>query len=146
VDAVTSGPAGERQAAPRSRRVIRITTATLAALASALYVVVFLVQLPHLREPDNPAPVYAALAVVYATGAVLGWWDRRVLHWVGAAVQAVLLGLFFWILAELYGHGEESFILDMLWLAVAITALQVVLLVLLVRLALTARRSPREAS
>jgi len=141
---MTPGPAGGRRVAPRSRRVIRIVTAALAALAAALYVVVFLVQLPHLREPDNPAPVYVALAVVYATGAILGWRDRRVLHWVGAAVQAVLLALFFWILSELYGHGDESFILDMFWLAVAITALQVVLLVLLVRLALTAPRAPRE--
>jgi len=132
--------AGIGMASPR-RNTIRIVTGVLAAVVAALYVGVFFVQLPHLHEADNPAPAYVALAVVYATGAVLTWRDKRVLHWVGAAVQVILLGLFFWILAELYGHGDESFILDMRWLAIAITAIQVALLGLLAYLAVSAART-----
>lgn len=123
------------------RRSLRFLTAAVTAAVAALYVAVFLVQLPHLHELDNPAPVYAALAAVYAVGAVLvALRDQQALLWTGATVQVVLLTLFFWLLAGLYAHGEESFILDMLGLAIGINAAQVVLLGLLSYLAGSAPR------
>lgn len=125
------------------RGAIRVVTVTLAAAVAVLYIVVFFVQLPHLHEPDNPAPVYLVLALLYAAGAVLvALRDKPVVHWVGAAVQVILVGLFLWLLAGLYAHGEESFILDMAALAIAITAVQVVLLGLLIHLAMSDQGRP----
>lgn len=121
------------------RTTIRNVTAVLTFVVSALYVAVFFVQLPHIRETDNPAPAYLALAVGYAIAAILlARRDNRSVQWAGAGVQVVLLGLFFWILVGLYRHGDELFILNMLGLVVPIIAVQVVLLVLLSYLAATA--------
>jgi len=119
------------------RSTIRIMAVALAALAVALYVAVFFVQLPHIKEPDNPAPAYLFLAALYAVGAGLVWWDKRTLYLIGAAVQVILIGLFFWLLTELYGHGDQSFILDMVGLAAAVLVAQVVLLGLLAYLGAT---------
>lgn len=118
------------------RRTARIAAAVLTALVAGLYVGVFFVQLPHIHELDNPAPAYLLLAAVYAAGVVvLAVWDKPVLQGVGAIVQGVLIGLFCSLLALLYREGDESFILDMAALAIAITAGQVVLLALLAGLA-----------
>lgn len=125
------------------RRTVRWVAAALAAVLAVLYLVVFFVQLPHLHETDNPAPVYAALAVVYVIGAVLlVVRDASILQWIGVAVQGVLLALFFWLLSELYAHGDQGFILDMLALAVAINTGQVILAGLLAYLAWDARGHP----
>ncbi len=126
---------------PKQRRTLRLTGAALAAGAAALYVVVFFVQLPHLHETDNPAPAYIALALVYAAGAtLLAIRDDPLAQWAGAAVQAILIVAFFWLLALLYREGDQQFILDMAFLAVTITAIQFVLLGLLLRLAAGSRR------
>lgn len=141
---MTSGDVREVRSA---HWTVRIVAGALAAVAAALYVVVFFVQLPHMHETDNPAPAYLVLAALYAAGAVLiALRDVAVVHWVGAAVQVVLVGMFFWLLAGLYREGDESFILDMAALAIAITAIQVVLLGLLTYLAVSAPRTPTAAS
>lgn len=122
------------------RRGIRFLAGALAGAVAVLYAIVFFVQLPHLHETDNPAPLYAFLAVVYAVGAgLVVLRDAPLLHGVGAVLQLFLIAGFFWLLGELYRHGEESFILDMLGLAIAITAIQVVLLGLLTFLAVRLR-------
>jgi hypothetical protein len=137
---MTSGDVREVRSA---HRTVRIVAGALAAVAAALYVVVFFVQLPHMHETDNPAPAYLVLAALYAASAVLiALRDVAVVHWVGAAVQVVLVGMFFWLLAGLYREGDESFILDMAALAIAITAIQVVLLGLLTYLAISAPHQP----
>ena len=111
------------------RRRLRLGALLLTAAVAVLYVVVFLVQLPHMQEIDNPAPAYLALAALYVVGLVLQVVrDTRVTYWVGAAVQAVLIGAFAWLLMLLYSNGDESFIFDMAWLAIAINAAQVVLM------------------
>ncbi|MHA6512935.1 hypothetical protein [Tessaracoccus sp. Z1128] len=110
------------------RRRLRLAAAFLAGIIAVLYVTVFFIQLPHLREADNPAPLYAFLAVAYAVGAgLLVLRDNRLLHGVGAGIQVLVVGGFVWLFVELSRHGEESFVLDMLWLAVSINALQIVL-------------------
>lgn len=112
----------------------------LSALVAALYLVVFFVQLPHIREGDNPAPAYAALALVYAAVAAgLALRDTPAVQWIGAAIQVIVLVLFFWLLALLYREGDQQFILDMLGLAIVITALQFVLLGLLAYVAMIPR-------
>lgn len=126
-----------------TRRRLRLAAALVAAVVAALYVAVFFVQLPHIDELDNPAPVYLVLALVYAVGAaLLATIDKSVLHWLGAGVQAALIGLFLWLLVGLYANDEESFILDMAGLAIAVTACQVALLGLLPYLAVTTPRPP----
>lgn len=125
------------------RRTLRWVAAALAGVLSGLYLVVFFVQLPHLHETDNPAPVYAALAVVYVIGAVLlVVRDASILQWIGVAVQVVLVGLFFWLLLKLYENGDQGFILDMLALAVAINTGQMILAGVLAYLAWDARGHP----
>jgi hypothetical protein len=115
-------------ASPSRRRVRRAAELLTIAIA-ALYVAVFVVQLPHIHELDNPAPVYLGLAALYGVGAVLqAVRDTKVTYWIGAVVQAILIGLFAWLLAGMYAHDEESFILDMAGLAVAVNAAQLVLI------------------
>lgn len=53
------------------RRRLRTAVVVVAAMIAVLYLVVFFIQLPHMREPDNPAPVYVPLALAYVVGAVL---------------------------------------------------------------------------
>lgn len=126
-----------------THRKVRWAAAVVAAVVAGLYVAVFFVQLPHIDELDNPAPAYLVLAVVYAVGAaLLATTDKSVLHWLGAGVQAALIGLFLWLLQALYANDEESFILDMAALAIAVTACQVALLGLLSYLAVTTPRPP----
>jgi hypothetical protein len=114
---------------PVSRRWVRLAAVLVTTAVAALYVAVFLVQRPHMHETDNPAPMYLALAALYGLGAVLqAILDTRATYWVGAAVQVILIGLFAWLLKGMYAHGEESFILDMAGLAIAINTAQVVLI------------------
>lgn len=111
-----------------SRRWARRAALLLTIAVAALYVGVFFVQLPHIHEQDNPAPVYLALAALYGIGAVLqAVRDTRATYWIGAVVQVVLIGLFAWLLAGLYSHDEESFILDMAGLSIAVNAAQLAL-------------------
>ena len=130
----------ERPAGSPRRTLVRRIAIGLAAGVAALYVAVFFVQLPHMHETDNPAPAYIALALVYiAVAASVALRDVARVLWIGAAVQVILLGLFFWLHALPSEHGDEGFILDMLGLAIAITATQFVILGLLAYLARTSR-------
>jgi hypothetical protein len=112
---------------------LRLLTIVLLGAAAVLYAAVFAVQLPHLRETDNPAPVYAVLALVYLglaiTAALV---DTTRLIWALAAVQGIVLALFFWSVGMVYREGDEAFILDMRWLAISITLIQVILIGVLV--------------
>jgi len=113
---------------PGARGLLRIVTAALVAVVAVLYLAVFLVQLPHLHETDNPAPLYAFLAVVYLAGAVLvALRDTRPVLLLGLLVQALLLGGFTWLLVLLIREGDQGFLTDMLGLVIAVTAGQVVL-------------------
>ena len=81
-------------AAPR-RKALRRVAALLSEAVAALYLVVFFIQLPHMHETDNPAPVFVSLALVYVVGAVLlALRDLPWVHWSGAAVQVVIIGHF----------------------------------------------------
>lgn len=132
---------GDLQAPESTRRTIRTAAAVLTGLVAVLYVVVFFVQLPHIQETDNPAPAYLFLAALYVVGTLLlARRDSATLQWVGAAVQVVLVALFFGLLALLYREGDESFVLDMAPLAIAVTGAQVVLLGLVAYLAATGHR------
>jgi hypothetical protein len=117
-------------------RAAHIVTIVLLVAIAVLYIRVFSVQLPHLQEPDNPAPVYGFLALVYVVGAtVYALRDTARVAWVLAALQVVVVSLFAWSVWLLYGHGDEAYILDMQGLAAAVTSTQlVVLALLLVRL------------
>jgi hypothetical protein len=128
-----------------SRRWVRRAAQLLTIAVAALYVAVFFVQLPHIHELDNPAPVYLALAALYGIGAVLqAVRDTRATYWIGAVVQAVLIGLFAWLLAGMYAHDEESFILDMAGLAIAVNAAQLALIGLFTWLATHTPPHPAE--
>jgi hypothetical protein len=128
-----------------ARQRVRIGAAVLSGVVAALYVGVFFVQLPHIHELDNPAPIYLFLAALYAVGAlVVALTDKAALHWLGAALQAVLIALFVWLLRGLYAHGEESFITDMAGLAIAVNVCQVALLGVLAYLGITASPSVSE--
>lgn len=123
---------------------MRYVAAGLAAGIAALYVGLFLVLLPHLHETDNPAPVFLALAVLYAVGVVLtGWRHSRLLDLVGVGVQVFLVAGYGWILVRSAQEGGDSFFWDTLAFAVVIVAAQVVLGALLVALA-RSRDSSRE--
>lgn len=122
-------------------RAVHIITVVLLLAIAVLYIGVFAVQLPHLHELDNPAPVYGVLALVYVVGAtVYALRDTARVAWALAGLQAVVLSLFAWSVWLLYREGDEQFILDMQGLATAITVGQVVVLVLL------AARAGRRAS
>lgn len=122
------------------RRRLRTAVVVVAAMIAVLYLVVFFIQLPHMREPDNPAPVYVPLALAYVVGAVLvAVRDRAWVQWTGAAVQVILIALLVWIVVGSATHEGVVFFLDMLWLVVTITAAQVFLIVALVALARGAR-------
>ena len=111
---------------------LRTLTVVLLAAVAVLYAVVFAVQLPHLSEPDNPAPIYAVLALGYlALAVVAARVDTLRLIWVLLGIQVLLVALFGWSVGMLYSEGDEAFILDMQWLAVAVTLVQVVLIGLL---------------
>lgn len=111
---------------------LRTVTVVLLAAVAVLYAVVFAVQLPHLTEPDNPAPIYAVLALGYLALAVIAARvDTLRLIWVLLGIQVLLVALFGWSVGMLYSEGDEAFILDMRWLAVAVTLVQVVLIGLL---------------
>ena len=114
---------------PGTRGLLRILTTALVAVVAALYLAVFPVQVPHLHETDNPAPLYAFLAVVYLAGAVLvALRDTRPVLLLGLIAQALLLGGFTWLLVLLIREGDQAFLTDMLGLVIAVTAGQVVLL------------------
>jgi hypothetical protein len=108
---------------------LRTLTVVLLGAVTVLYAVVFAVQLPHLSEPDNPAPLYAVLSLAYlgltVTAARV---DTTRLIWALAAVQVVMVALFGWSVGMLYSEGDEAFILDMAWLAGAVTLIQVILI------------------
>ena len=111
---------------------LRALTVVLLGAVAVLYAVVFLIQLPHLSETDNPAPVYAVLALAYLGFAVLAALvDTTRLVWALAAVQVLVIAMFGWSVGMLYREGDEAFILDLRWLAIAVTALQVVLVAVL---------------
>ncbi|KAB7745317.1 hypothetical protein GA707_05110 [Nostocoides sp. F2B08] len=108
---------------------LRTLTVVLLAAVAVLYAVVFAVQLPHLSEPDNPAPIYAVLALGYLALAVTAARvDTLRLIWVLIGIQVLVVALFGWSVGMLYREGDEAFILDMQWLAVAVTLLQVILI------------------
>lgn len=114
----------------------RYVATGLAAGIAVLYVGLFLVLLPHLHETDNPAPVFLALAVLYAVGAVLTVWRRSPrLDLLGVGVQVFLMAGYAWIFVGSAQEGDDSFFWDNLAFAVVILAAQVVLGVLLVALA-----------
>jgi len=114
----------------------RYLAAGLAVGVAVVYVALFLVLLPHLHETDNPAPVFLALAVLYALGAVLTVWRQsRLLDLVGVGVQVFLVAGYAWIFVRSAQEGDDSFFWDNLAFAVVIIAAQVVLGVLLVALA-----------
>lgn len=124
----------ESSASPR--RSTRLVAAGIAAVVAVLYLVLFLVLLPHLRETDNPAPVFAALALLYAVGAALLWRrDARWVHVVGAGIQVFLLAGYLWLWSSSAAEGDEQFFLDHLVLGVTVAAAQVALFALLVVLA-----------
>lgn len=126
--------------ATERRKALRRVAALLSGGVAVLYLVVFFVQLPHIREPDNPAPVFVPLALIYVVGAVLVIRrDVRWVQWLGAAVQVILIGLLAWIVVGSYAHEGVQFFVDMLWLVLAITAAQVLILGLLLNLALGSR-------
>ena len=128
---------------PDPRRTLRIATVALTATVAALYLAVFLVQLPHLHETDNPAPLYAFLAVVYLAGAALvALRDTRAVLLIGLLIQALLLAGFTWLLALLIREGDQGFLTDMLGLVIAVIAAQVLLVGLFS--ALIADVPPRE--
>lgn len=121
----------------------RYLAAGIAAGIGVLYVALFLALLPHLRETDNPAPVFLVLAVVYAAGALLVLArDSRVLHLVGVGVQVFLVAGYVWLWASSASAGDDAFFRDHLALGLVITAAQVVLAVLLVLLARSSPATP----
>ncbi|HET6967732.1 MAG TPA: hypothetical protein VFI44_05620 [Ornithinibacter sp.] len=118
------------------RRSMRVVAAGLAAGIAVLYLVLFLILLPHLAETDNPAPVFAVLAVSYAVlSLLLAKRDERLLHVVGAVVQAFLVGGYVWLFASSAVAHDEWFFLEHLLLGVVTAVAQVVLGVVLVGLA-----------
>lgn len=123
-------------APPARRRSTRFVAAGIAAGVAVLYVVLFLVLLPHLSETDNPAPIFAVLALVYAGLAwLLARRDSRRLHVVGAVVQLLLVGGYAWFFASSAAANDAQFFVDHLLLGVVIGLAQVALAVLLVLLA-----------
>ncbi|MGA8048153.1 MAG: hypothetical protein WCA30_18000 [Dermatophilaceae bacterium] len=119
---------------------LRTLTVVLLGAVAALYAVVFAVQLPHLSEPDNPAPIYAVLALGYLALAVTAARvDTLRLIWVLVGIQVLVVALFGWSVGMLYREGDEAFILDMQWLAGAVTLIQVVLIGVLVYRGMRAR-------
>ena len=128
------------------RRSRRLVAAGIAAGVAALYLVLFLVLLPHLQETDNPAPAFAALAVVYAVGTwLLARHDARWVHVVGAVLQALLVAGYVWLFASSADAGDDEFFVDHLAFGLVISAAQLVLLVLLVVLARTGGATTGEA-
>lgn len=122
------------------RKALRRGAALLSGGVAVLYLGVFFIQLPHLHEPENPAPVFIPLALVYVVGAILlTLLDVPWVQWLGAAVQVILIGLLVWIVVGSYTHEGVEFFVDMLWLVLTITAAQVLILGLLVKLALGSR-------
>lgn len=122
-------------APPARRRPTRLVAAGIAAGVAVLYLVLFLVLLPHLSESDNPAPIFAVLALAYAVGAwLLARRDSRRLDVVGAVAQLLLVAGYAWFFASSAAADDEQFFLDHLLFGVVITAAQVVLAVLLVLL------------
>jgi hypothetical protein len=120
------------------RRSRRLVAAGTAAGVAVLYLVLFLVLLPHLHETDNPAPAFAALAVVYLVGTwLLARRDARWVQVVGAVLQALLVAGYVWLFASSADAGDDQFFVDHLAFGLVITAAQLALLVLLVLLART---------
>ena len=118
------------------RRAVRLVAAGVAAVVAVLYLVLFVVLLPHLHETDNPAPAFAALALLYAVGAVLLWrLDARWVHVVGAVIQAVLVAGYLWLWSSSAAEGDQQFFLDNLAFGITVTAAQVALFAMLVLLA-----------
>jgi hypothetical protein len=123
-------------APPARRRSMRFVAAGIAAGVAVLYLVLFLVLLPHLSEADNPAPVFAVLALVYAVGVwLLARRDSRRLDLVGAVLQLLLVGGYAWFFVSSAAADDEQFFLDHLLFGVVISVAQVALAVLLVLLA-----------
>lgn len=121
-------------------RALHLTTVVLLLAVAVLYIAVFAVQLPHLQEPDNPAPVYGFLALVYVVGAtVYALRDTARVAWILAGLQVVVVSLFAWSVWMMYREGDEQFLLDMQGLAAAVTLTQLVVLALL---AVRALRGP----
>ena len=119
---------------------LRTLTVVLLGAVAVLYAVVFAVQLPHLSEPDNPAPIYAMLSLGYlALSVIAARVDTLRLIWVLAGIQVLLVALFGWSVGMLYREGDEAFILDMQWLAGAVTLIQVILIGVLVYRGIRAR-------
>ena len=129
------------------RRSMRFVAAGIAAAVAFLYLVLFLVLLPRLTETDNPAPVFAVLAVAYAVlSLLLAKREERVLLVVGAVVQAFLVGGYLWLFAGSALADDEWFFVEHLLLGVAIAVAQVVLGVLLVRLARSGGPTPSRSA
>jgi hypothetical protein len=127
---------GPEQHREQARGTTKLAAASVTAAVAILYLALFLVLLPHLHETDNPAPAFAALAVLYAVGAVLLWrLDARWVHVVGAVVQAFLVAGYLWLWSSSAAAGDQQFFLDHLALGVVITAAQVALFAMLVLLA-----------
>ena len=132
--------AGRHGAAAAPMHPLRTLTVVLLGVVAVLYAVVFAVQLPHLSEPDNPAPLYAVLSLGYVALAITAARvDTTRLTWVLVGIQVLLVALFGWSVGMLYSEGDDAFILDMQWLAGAITLVQVVLIGLLAYRGLKAR-------
>lgn len=137
---LTTHHAGRHAIASAPMQPLRTLTVVLLGAVAVLYAVVFAVQLPHLSEPDNPAPLYAVLSLGYVVLAVTAARvDTTRLTWVLAGIQALIVTLFGWSVGMLYREGDEAFILDMQWLAGAITVIQVVLIGLLIYRGIRAR-------
>ena len=125
---------------------MRFVASALAALVAVLYVVLFLVLLPHLAEPDDPVAAFAVLAVAYAVlSLLLATREERVLHVVGAVVQAFLVTGYVWLFAVSALAHDDWFFLEHLLPGVVIAVAQLVLGVLLVGLARSGGRSHRRS-
>jgi hypothetical protein len=114
-------------------------------VAAAYLVLFFLVRAAERGEPENTFGAYLFLFLAYAACAVaLRIWWGPVVALLGAALQLAVLALFVVFGVGLLGPGVFAYDavrhLHMPVWAVAITAAQVVLLTVLVRLAVVGRR------
>lgn len=116
----------------RSR--LRWSAVLLCVIVVLGYLAVFFVLRSSPKLPDDPTPLFAFLAGVYAVGMVLLLVrDHRSVLWVGVGVQVVLIAGYLGITVI----GETEFALRFLVPGIVISLAQVVLAGALVSLALT---------